>query len=391
MPLYRKQVRDGSFKYVPGRTIDASTPGQTITLSQDDVTFKRISITCEVTQGYIVLPNPTLLNTYPLNTDTNVDGCIVCITLTRKVVGGIMAGIQIFGGFEPGPGPGGFVQKGVLFRGAYTPPAGVTQLIQEIWVGCDVDTWKVIDPPLRLATGPSYAKYRETEVSPPPIVDWTKRWGSQYGGMGYVQLFPVPLTYVSPGVFTDPGTEFSRAIPGVGFFDNPAHTLNLPNFRFTNLKQPFFITEWGFQTNGTAVNYAGYPQFSTKCPADESRVRQGALSFASNSYGVADVAYFRILQDVSFRIGICVDAIGDPTYVPDRILLYQNSQVPLGFASILPSTVSSPNIIKNGLPKLVVFEINAKARDTWRVQFISFTPFTTMAVSLFTFDVSFET
>jgi hypothetical protein len=395
MPLYKRQIRDGSFKFVPGRTIDQFSPVdifniKTAFLSQDDVTFKRISITSNINPAAIQLPVPTLLSEYPGNTDTNLDGCIVCITLTRKVFGGIMGTVQISAGYVPGPGPGGLVTNNIIDRPGYLPPTNVTQITEEIWLGCELNEWKVVNPPMQEATGPKYARYRETEIiRPPPFLKWTDYWNSQYGGMGYVQLFPVPLSYVSPGVYTDPGTQFARAIPGIGFFDNPAHTLNLSNFSFTNLKQPFFITEWGFNTPGTAVNYPGYPQFSTKCLADESRVRQGALSFRSNPSSVAEVAYFRILQDVSFKLGICVDAVNDSTYVPDRILLYESQSALQGFPSQSSLTATSPLITKDGSPKLVVFEINAKAKDTWRVQFISSAPNTVMAVSLFTFDISF--
>lgn len=389
MPLYRKAGRSEAYKVLPSRTMTSSA--QELVLTKEEVNFRRLPIAIG-SPGHndpgpfiIRLPIPQYIpGSAP---DTDLDGRIINITFqVYSTASNVLPRIWVLGTPIPGPGPGGFIDKQIFQVGPINNSVGGDSL--DVWFGCNVLTWRLIDSPIKEGSPPTSCEYEQTiESIFPGSTSWEFNWNTFYGKIGSVQLFAIPLTYNSPGNYTDPGYTINKTYltPPGGFVDNPAHPITIPNFSFSLINKPFFVNDWGLSSSGSAVNFPGYPQVATACVAPESRVRLGALSGQSNSFGVLSIAYFTVLQAVSFRLGIVVDSIADPAYTPDYVVVAGKEDI-VGQELQGYSKGKSTLITKNGKPKILRYGVRANAGDHFSIQLLSNTPSRVMAMSMLMFD-----
>jgi hypothetical protein len=350
----------------PTSTISFPQNGSQISLTKEQVNNKTLVYVhnTNIPGGTLLLPTPTSSDG---GSSSDLNGMMFCIQanfpnsspttydINITISGGL---VEVF--------PGQFSRPQLISLYKTGVQTGTTY---DFWFVCDKQTWKLIDNPFKAPSTPSSVFYTGYDLL-------GFNWGLNSGNAGFVQFFPVPLTLQQGGVYTDPGTVINRPFPNpsYGFLDNPAHPVSVPNFNFTSLKQPYFIKNWGVlnSTFSSAVNYPGYAQLGTTCRLPESAVRQGSLSVSSTT-NVVSMAYFEMLTDANFSLGIGFDSVGDGAYSPSRISVSKApGQISFSFGQRVNSVVGSlsETLPRNGVPKLAKFSISGRAGDYFGIQFI---------------------
>jgi hypothetical protein len=348
----------------PTSTISFPQNGAEVFLTDQQVNNKTLVYVhnTSIAGGTILLPTP-VLNADGSSSDLN--GMMFCIQANFPSPGvPYNINITVLGSLRMFMGQ--LSRQTLISLGKTAVVNGTTY---EFWFVCDKNDWKVIDNPFKAPPNPSAVNY--TGYNP-----LTFQWGLSSGNAGFVQFFPVPLALQQGGVYTDPGTVINRPFPNpsYGFLDNPAHPVTVSNFNFTSIKQPYFIKNWGVinSTFSSAVNYPGYAQLGTTCRLPESAVRQGSLSVSSTT-NVVSMAYFEMLTDASFRLGIGFDSVADGTYSPSQISISRSSNTTaFTFGQRVNSIVGaiSGTLPRDGIPKMADFSISGRAGDIFGIQFI---------------------
>jgi hypothetical protein len=207
-----------------------------------------------------------------------------------------------------------------------------------------------------------------TQWSDPSIPKLFSIGGSnRYGTAGYFQICPGSTT-----VFQAVGTQNDLGA-------------TLPVSYRSNVLPPSNIDVFG--GGGTFVNFPGYPSF--KAPDGSALVRSGALSVSVssgpfNSPSGSNASYYGIALEMTFknagkwRVGVAVDTVATGQYAPDYVAAF----------AYPTNTIFSTLLSRNGIPKLVLFDIEAAAGAYTNISMWQNSGTNSVsAFSLLTFDV----